>query len=313
MNLDQLEPATAKFIQTLLDLKRDPIYKMSIPTARKALENLQNHPENPPPIDCQDHVIESGDKKITISLYRPKNNTERLPVVLYFHGGGWILGSKITHDRLMRDISTQANVGVVFVHYTSSPEAKYPVPIEQAYAALEYVAQHGNQLNLDTTKIAVAGDSVGGNMAAVIALLAKERKGPTITKQILCYPVTNANFDTESYRKFADGPWLLKGSMEWFWDAYAPDVAQRKHYALSPLNASIEQLKGLPRTLLITVENDVLRDEGEAYAHRLIQAGVDVTSVRFLGTIHDFIMINYLSKTPAAKAALKLIIDYLRN
>jgi acetyl esterase len=152
--------------------------------------------------------------------------------------------------------------------------------------------------------MAVAGDSVGGNMTAAVTLLAKERGGPKLRAQVLFYPVTDASFDDASYTQFANGPWLTRDAMKWFWDAYAPNAADRAKITASPLRASIDELKGLPPALVITDENDVLRDEGEAYARKLTQAGVPVTSVRYNGTIHDFVMLNALADTPATRAAI---------
>ncbi len=230
---------------------------------------------------------------------------------MYFHGGGWILGSKDTHDRLLRDLTNGAQAAFVFVNYTPSPEAQFPVPIEQDYAATKYIAEHGKEFGLDTSRLAVAGDSVGGNMVAVVTQLAKERKGPAIRYQVLLYPVTDAGMNTASYSEFANGPWLTKPAMEWFWDAYAPKKEDRKKTTASPLSATTEQLKGLPPALVIVDENDVLRDEGEAYARRLIEAGVDVTAVRMLATHHDFAMLNALAHTPACKAAIQLASEKL--
>jgi len=232
-------------------------------------------------------------------------------VVMYFHGGGWVLGSKNTHDRLLRDLTNATNAAFVFVSYTPSPEAQFPVPTEQAYAATAYVAEHGRELNLDTTRLAVAGDSVGGNMTAAVTLLAKERKTPAIRYQVLFYPVTDANFDTASYREFANGPWLTQPAMVWFWDAYAPKASDRKKITASPLQATTEQLAGLPSALIIVDENDVLRDQGEAYARKLIEAGVEVTALRALATCHDFVMLNPLAATPATRAAIRLAADKL--
>ena len=225
---------------------------------------------------------------------------------MYFHGGGWVLGSKNTHDRLLRDLTNATNAAFVFVSYTPSPEAQFPVAIEQAYAATAYVAEHGRDLNLDSTRLALAGDSAGGNMTAAVTLLAKERKAPEIRYQVLFYPVTDTNFDTASYREFANGPWNTRPAMVWFWDAYAPNASDRKKVTASPLRATTEQLAGLPPALIIAVENDVLRDEGEAYARRLTAAGVEVTALRVLATVHDFAMLNPLAATPAAKAAIRL-------
>jgi acetyl esterase len=225
---------------------------------------------------------------------------------MYFHGGGWVLGSKNTHDRLLRDLTNGANAAFVFVNYTPSPEAQFPVPIEQDYAATKYIAEHGKELGLDVRRLAVAGDSVGGNMVAVVTQLAKERKGPTIRYQVLFYPVTDASLSQKSYEEFADGPWLTAAAMKWFWDAYAPNVEDRRKTTASPLSASIEQLKGLPPALIIVDENDILRDEGEAYARKLIQADVEVSAVRVLATFHDFALLNALADTRATKLAIQL-------
>jgi acetyl esterase len=302
-----LEQNTEKFVQALAAKGGPPIYKLSIEDARKVLDGAQSSPVKKLPAQIEDRKIPGGPTgEISIRIVRPEKSRGKLPVVMYFHGGGWILGNKDTHDRLVREIANGAKAAVVFVNYAPSPEAKYPTAIEQAYTATKYVAEHGKDLTLDTSRLAVAGDSVGGNMAAVVTLLAKERGGPKIDYQVLFYPVTDANLDDPSYQEFANGPWLTKPAMEWFWNAYAPDVAERKKPTISPLQAPIEQLKGLPPALVITDENDVLRDEGEAYAQKLIQAGVDVTAVRYLGTIHDFVMLNAIMDTPAARSAIAL-------
>jgi acetyl esterase len=252
--------------------------------------------------------------KVSVRILRPQNgNGEKLPVIMYFHGGGWILGSANTHDRLVREIAVGVHAAVVFVNFTLSPEAQFPTPIEEAYAATKYIAEHGEKMNLDPSHLMVAGDSVGGNMAIAVTLLAKKRHGPKIEFQALLYPVTNADLTSPSYRQYAKGPWLTKAAMKWFWNAYLPDVSARKDPLASPLKASIEELKGLPPALVITDENDVLRDEGEAYAHKLMQAGVHVTSARMLGTFHDFMMLNGLAHTPAARAGVGMTIHYLRE
>jgi acetyl esterase/lipase len=232
---------------------------------------------------------------------------------MYFHGGGWILGDRDTHDRLVREIAVGAQAAVVFVDYSRAPEARYPVAIEQAYAATRYVADNAADLLIDPLRLAVAGDSVGGNMAAAVTLMARQRRDPKIAFQVLFYPVTGSGFDTHSYNQFADGPWLTKRAMEWFWDAYLPDPAARKQPTATPLNASPDQLVGLPEALVIVDENDVLRDEGEAYACKLSNAGVRVTSVRYNGTIHDFVMLNALADTPATRGAIAQAVGALRG
>ncbi|MEA3115143.1 MAG: acetyl esterase [Caballeronia sp.] len=300
-----LEPATQQFIDALTAQKGPPIYTLSPADARNVLAGAQSQPVSKEAAQIEDRVIEAGPTgKIAIRIVRPARALGVLPVIMYFHGGGWVLGDKNTHDRLIREIANGAQAAVVFVDYDRSPETKFPVPTEEAYAATRYVAEHAKQFNVDATRMAVAGDSVGGNMAAAVTLMAKEQGGPALRYQVLFYPVTDANFDDGSYNEFADGPWLTKNAMKWFWDAYAPNAADREKITASPLRASLDQLKGLPPALVITDENDVLRDEGEAYARKLSQAGVRVTAVRYAGTIHDFVMLNALANTPATRAAI---------
>ena len=302
-----LEPHTQAFIDALTAQGGEPLYKLSYAAARKLLEDLQAAPVAKLPADVEEKILPVGPTgEVAVRIYRPQGAKKTLPVVMYFHGGGWVLGSKNTHDRLLRDLTNATNAAFVFVTYTPSPEGQFPVPIEQAYAATAYVAEHGKELSLDVTRLAVAGDSVGGNMAAAVTLLAKERKTPEILYQVLFYPVTDAGMDTASYQQFADGPWLTRPAMAWFWDAYAPNPSDRKKITASPLQATSEQLAGLPPALIIVDENDVLRDEGEAYARKLIAAGVEVTAFRALATFHDFAMLNPLAATPAARAAISL-------
>ena len=301
------EPKTQAFIDALSAQGGKPLYQLSYADARKVLEDAQAVPVAKLPADIEEKILPAGPTgEVSVRIYRPKNAKGLLPVVIYTHGGGWVLGSKNTHDRLLRDLVNGTNAAFVFVNYTPSPEVQFPVPAEQAYAALKYISEHGKEFGFDTTRLAVAGDSVAGDMAIALTLLAKERKGPAIRYQVLLYPVTDANFNTGSYNEFADGPWLAKAAMKWFWDAYAPHVEDRKKITASPLSATVEQLKGLPPTLLIVDESDVLRDEGEAYARKLIEAGVEVSALRVLATHHDFAMLNALTDTPATKLAIQL-------
>ncbi|MHB9849169.1 alpha/beta hydrolase [Streptomyces krungchingensis] len=293
--------------------KNPPIYTLSYEDARKALDTAQSGPVDKLPADITHRTLPVGPTgQVKIRVVRPAGATEQLPAVVYFHGGGWVLGNENTHDRLVRQIANGAQAAVVFVDYTPSPEARYPVAIEQAYAATKWVAEHGRDLNIDGSRLAVAGDSVGGNMTAAVTLMAKQRGGPALRQQVLLYPVTDANFNTGSYRQFANGPWLTRKAMQWFWDAYAPDEKVRSQILASPLRANLNQLKDLPKALVITDEADVLRDEGEAYAAKLRAAGNDVTAVRYTGTIHDFAMLNALSNTNAAKAAVDQTSQALR-
>jgi len=266
------------------------------------------------PADIVDLSIPGGPRgHVDIRIIRPMGSTEALPVVMYFHGGGWVLGNKYSHDRLVRELANKANVAVVFVEYSLSPGVTYPVANEEAYHAMKYVADNGKQLNLDSSRLAVAGDSAGGNMAAVMAIMAKQRNGPKIAYQVLFYPVTDASFDTPSYRRFATGYLLDRETMKWFWDNYLPDTGARRQPTASPLRASPEQLKGLPPALVITSQYDVLRDEGEAYARMLTDAGVPTTGVQYVGMIHGFITNGALINTPASREAIDLACDTLRE
>lgn len=307
-----LEPVTQAFIDSLAGGK--PIYTLTPQAARDLLHGAQSGPTVLPAVQIADRVLPVGPTGQTrIRVIRPEGAAGTLPVIVYFHGAGWVMGDTTTHDRLVRELAVGAQAAVVFVDYERSPEHRYPVAIEQDYAVTKYVAEHAAEFGIDASRLAVAGDSVGGNMTAVVSLLAKERKGPAIVAQLLFYPVTDAGMDNGSYQAYANGPWLTKPAMAWFWDAYLPDATARADIHVSPLNATPEQLRGLPTALVITAENDVLRDEGEAYARKLIQAGVNVTATRYVGTIHDFVMLNALAGTPATRGAIEQATAFLRQ
>lgn len=316
MPIDTTEPALEPYTQQFVDglAGAPPICTLSPDEARSVLVRAQSTPVGKPSAQIEDIAFPVGPTgSVPVRIVRPARALGVLPVVVYFHGGGWILGDRDTHDRLVREIAAGVEAAVVFVDYARSPEARYPVAIEQAYAAICYVVDHSASLRIDPLRLAVAGDSVGGNMAAAVTLMAKERRRPKIGFQVLFYPVTDAGFDTASYVRFADGPWLTKHAMEWFWDAYLPDPAARKQPTATPLNASLDQLAGLPEALVVVDENDVLRDEGEAYARKLSNAGVRVTSTRYNGTIHDFVMLNALADTPAARGAIAQAVFALKT
>jgi acetyl esterase/lipase len=315
-NYSDIEEKTRTFLETLQKQGGPPIYTLSPKEARTVLSNLQAaSPVAMLPADIENRTIPGGPNgQILIHIVRPQGNREKtLPVVIYTHGGGWVLGGFDTHERLVRELANKANAAIVFVNYTPSPDAQYPIPLEEAYAATKWVAENGKSINVDGTRLAVAGDSVGGNMAAAVTLLAKERGGPKITLQALFYPVTDANFDSQSYMAYQEGYWLTREGMKWFWNNYAPNNAIRKEPTISLLHASIDQLRGLPPALVITDEFDVLRDEGETYAHKLMQGGVSVTATRYLGTIHDFMMLNVITDTPAVRGAIDQASEMLKN
>ena len=307
-----LELHTQQFIDGLGGAP--PIYSLSPDEARSVLVQVQSIPIGKPGTNIEDTAFPVGPTgSVPVRIVRPAVTVDILPAVIYIHGGGWILGDRNTHDRLIREIAVGTGAAVVFVDYDRSPEARYPVAIEQAYAATRYVVDHGADLRIDPSRLAVVGDSVGGNMAAALTLMARQRRSPKIAFQVLFYPVTDADFDTASYAHFADGPWLTKRAMQWFWDAYLPDVEARGRPTATPLNATVAQLQGLPDALVAVDENDVLRDEGEAYARKLSQAGVRVTSVRYNGTIHDFALLNPIANTPAVRAAIAQATAALRE
>ena len=258
-------------------------------------------------------VIQVNGQPLTLKVVRPEGARGILPGFMFFHGGGWVLGDYPTHERLIRDLVVGSGAAAIYVDYTPSPEAKYPTAINQAYAATKWVADNGSQIGVDGSRLAVAGNSVGGNMAAVVAIKAKEAGTPKLRAQVLLWPVTDANFNNASYNHFAEGHFLTRGMMEWFWDNYTTDAKQRNEIYASPLRASLEQLKGLPPALVQTAEMDVLRDEGEAYARRLNAAGVPVTAVRYNGMIHDYGLLNVLAEVPAVRSAMDQAAQTLQN
>jgi acetyl esterase len=306
---NELEQNTRIFLNNLQQKGGPPIYTLSPDDARTVLSRLQaSIPVKQLPAIIENRIIPGGHdaKDVSITIVRPPESiNETLPVIMFFHGGGWVLGGFDTHERLVRELANNANAAIVFVNYTPSPEAKYPVSLEQAYAASKWVAENGQVIHVDSSRLAVVGDSVGGNMAAAFTLLAQERGGPSIRFQVLFYPVTDASFDTSSYMKYQEGYWLTREAMKWFWSNYISDQTNRKEPKVSPLQASLDQLMGLPPALVINGENDVLCDEGEAYARKLLEAGVRVTAVRYHGTIHDFVMLNAITDDPAPRGAIE--------
>ena len=300
-----LEPVTQHFVDTLTASGVFPFSARSAANVRTALASLQSTPIGKPDASIEDMTFPVGPRgTVRVRIVRPKNAAEAIPVVMFFHGGGWVAGDVYTHDRLIREIAIAVHAAVIFVAFSRPPEAQFPLPVEEAYAATAYVMEHAVGLNLDGTRIAVVGDGAGANMAAAVAIMSKQRRGPKIVIQVLFYPATAASFAAASYQEWRSGPWLTKQDMEWFWNAYLPNDGSRTAVTAAPLSATIDQLRGLPDTLLITAEVDVLRDEGEAYARKLSEACVRTTCTRYVGTIHDFVMLNALADTPAARGAI---------
>jgi acetyl esterase/lipase len=307
-----LEPAAAAFAEATAN--RPFLFELPPAEGRKAVDEVQSGEIGKPEVDEEWITVSGGPTgSVRARIVRPAGAEGTLPVILYIHGAGWVFGNAHTHDRLVRELAVGAGAAVVFPEYDLSPEARYPVAIEQNYAVAKWVVEQGASKELDGTRLAVAGDSVGGNMTAALTLMAKERGDVPLVHQVLFYPVTDANFDTGSYRQFAEGYFLRRDGMRWFWDQYTTDEAERARITASPLRATTEQLTGLPPALVITGEADVLRDEGEAYANKLREAGVPVTAVRFQGVIHDFVMLDALRGTHAAEAAITLATGTLRT
>jgi Esterase/lipase len=256
--------------------------------------------------------IEESEKTITadgytikLNIVRPAGVKGQLPVFIFIHGGGWVLGDYPTHKRMVRDLVVLSGMAAVFVNYTRTPDAQYPQAINEIYAATRWVAEHGGEIEVDGKNLAVVGNSVGGNMTAVTALKAKENGGPKIKLHIMMWPVTNAEFDTESFGQFGDKRFLTTPLMKWMWDLYTTDPKQRKEIYASPLQATAEQLRGLPPALIQVAESDILRDQGEAYGRKLDEAGVEVATVRYNGMIHDFGLLNGLAEEPAVRSLFK--------
>jgi acetyl esterase/lipase/thioesterase domain-containing protein len=307
-----LEPAAQQFA----DATASPpfLFDLGPEKGREAVDQVQAGDIARPDVDVSDTTVPGGPSgEVPVRILRPRDAAGPLPVIVYIHGAGWVFGNAHTHDRLIRELAAGASAAVVFPDYSLSPEARYPTAIEESYAAAAWVARHGAEQNLDPARIAVAGDSVGGNMTAALTLLAKQRGDVSFVQQVLFYPVTDANFDTESYHQYAEGYFLRRDAMQWFWDQYTTDPAQRAQITASPLRASLHELAGLPPALVITGEADVLRDEGEAYAAKLRAAGVSVTAARYQGIIHDFVMLNALRGTHAASAAIAQAITTLTS
>lgn len=306
-----LEPAAAAFAEATANPPFLP--DLGPVEGRKVVDETQAGDIAKPAIDETWVTVPGGPTgEVRARIVRPQGATGALPVIFYVHGAGWVFGNAHTHDRLVRELAVGTGAAVVFPEYSLSPEVRYPTALEEEYAVAQWIGTAGAEHDLDPERIVIAGDSVGGNMSAALTLMAKERGDVTFRAQALLYPVTDAAFDTPSYHQFAEGYWLRRDAMFWFWDQYTTDEDERAQITASPLRATAEQLAGLPPALVINAEADVLRDEGEAYARNLRAAGVDVTATRYGGAIHDFMMVNALRETNAAGAAIAQTIAFLK-
>jgi acetyl esterase/lipase len=306
-----LEPAAQAFCEAT---SNPPfLFELDPDKGRAVVDEVQGGLVRKEPVDITDIVIPGPSGDVPVRILRPQSAPATLPVLVYLHGAGWVFGSTHTHDRLIRELAVGAGVAVVFPSYSLSPEAKYPTALEECHAIARWVARNGLAHGLDPERMAIAGDSVGGNLAIAVSLLGTQRGSVSFRQLVLFYPVTDAGLDTASYAEFATGFFLRRDAMAWYWDQYTTDPSEREEATVSPLQASTDQLAGLPPSLVITAEADVLRDEGEAFADKLRDAGVPVTAVRFQGIIHDFVMLNALAETQAARGATALACTTLRR
>ena len=309
-------PAPTAGVQAFLNVLNagdgKPMEQMTPQEARQVLIGAQKG-VTLPSAQVAEKIITVNGQSIKLKIVKPDNATGTLPVFMFFHGGGWVLGDFPTHERLIRDLVRSSGAAAVYVDYTPSPEAHFPVAINQAYEATKWVAEHGQEIGVDGSRLGLVGNSVGGNMVASVALQAKQFNGPKIRYNVMLWPVTDANFDSTSYNQYENGYFLTKNMMKWFWDNYTTNVSDRNNILASPLRATTEQLKGFPQTLIQTAELDVLRDEGEAFGRKLDAAGVPVTVTRYNGMIHDYGLLNPLSQEPTVRTALEQAGAALQN
>lgn len=309
-----LEPAAEK----VCDESSVPPLIFQLPQAlgRQRLEDAQNTPVYMYPASIFNKQIDTKFwGNVTTYFISPEHSEDVNSIIFYIHGAGWVFGSFHTHEKLVRELSYRTNSLVVFPEYSRSPEDQYPVAIEQCYQILSSLPTLIIDMypNINMNTLTVAGDSVGGNMAIAMTLMAKYRQGPRIHKQLLYYPVTNACFNTNSYMKFATNYYLYREGMMWFWDQYTCSEHERSQITASPLRAKIEYLRGLPDAMIINGEADVLRDEGELYAKKLLCAGVDITAIQIQATIHDFVMLNALDQTNACRTAMDASTNWINR
>ena len=300
----------------LAELNKDssPFWELPQPKPQEILTGLQDKTAvDMSGVTTVEKTITQDGRTVKLYIMTPQQTASKPGVLLFIHGGVWIAGNFQNHQRLLRDLVVGSGQVGVFVEYTPLPGAKFPTQLEESYAALKWVAAHASEFGADGNRIAIGGNSVGGNMTAALTLMAKDRKGPKVAYQVLLIPATDASVDTDSYHEFATGRFLPRAFMKYGWDLYAPGDRIRNSPYVSPLHASNDELKGLPPALVVTAENDPLRDEGEAYARRLTGAGVPVIATRYNGTIHDFVLLNALRELPETKAALQQVSDGVRN
>jgi acetyl esterase len=296
-----LEPAVRAFLERI-DAAPPP-RSMERTAYRAQFDELQADESTTAIYERWITIPVEGVGPLRLRIVTPTAAESLLAAVVYLHGGGWVAGNAHTHDRLARELSVRSGVAIVFPEYALSPEARYPTALEQSYAAAQWVADSGADHGLDPARIAIAGDSEGANLAICVVLLALQRDTSQFKQLVAFTPATDATFDTPSHLMFAEGYGLRRDTVRWFWEQYVPDPTRRRQSTASPLRADQRELARFPPTLIITAEADVLRDEGEAFAARLREAGAASAAVRYEGTIHDFVVLDSLKDTSAARAA----------
>jgi len=310
---DHLSVGTKEYLK-VLNASDTPVESLPPAEARKVLENAQASVKvDVSGIEETYKTISQDGLSVNLVIVRPEGVTEKLPVFMFLHGGGWVLGDYPTHKRLVRDIVVESGFAAVFVEYTRSPEAKYPVAVNECYAATKWVAENGDQINVDGSKLGVIGNSAGGNMTIVTCLKAKENNGPKIKCQVLMWPYSDASTDFDSYKEFGKERFLTTSLMEWMCDNYLSNTDEYDDIHVSPMRATSEQLAGLPPTLIEVAENDILRDGGEELGRHLDAAGVYTTTIRFNGVTHDWGLLNGFAEISPVKSLALFSAAFLKN
>lgn len=291
------------------------IFQLPPAQGREVLEKAQDMPVYKYPANISSDCMKTG-KWGSIPVYFIVPKSEKIKnIIFYIHGAGWVFGSFHTHEKLVRELSARTDSLVIFPAYSRSPEAKYPTAIEQCYFILSHIREMMEERFSisNCPALTVAGDSAGGNMAIAMVFLSLMRHGPRIHRLLLYYPVTNACFDTPSYRQFATDYYLYREGMRWFWQQYTGSMEDRNQITASPLRADLDCLHNFPEIMIINGQADVLRSEGEAFGEKLRCAGVDVTALRIQGTIHDFVMLNALDQTNACRTAMDASVEWINR
>jgi acetyl esterase len=303
----RLSQSDQRFLDQLLDLP--PLGTLPVEEERARMREGQTATLAEFAVEAQEYHTSA----CTVHLIKPLKAQSPMPITIYLHGGGWVLGDLQTHTKLVCELAVRSQSVVAFIDYPRAPEHRFPVPLEACVTALIELLQSAESLGLDRNRFALIGDSSGGNLVAALILSVIERNLPLPTRQVLLYPATDYNWATPSYSEFQKNPNLSQFTMKWFWDNYLPEASASSDPLVSPLRAQEEVFCGFPPTLIITCEYDILRDEGEQFAARLIRAGVEVTAVRWLGSLHGFLVTESLAAAPSAQTCIDVIAGYLKK